>query len=182
MRANSSTLQVARTLLHSAAVRAAFPALCCIGCVIPPSLSVDNQDAGVNSPPAIVSVRSDQQELDEPGPVLFDQGTGSLNLTLLDTDVNDTLYVRVFVNYYPLDPTPARAQCVAAAAMTAQRSATCDLTGLCQNADVGQTVGMQVVVFDRQPLDSGSPTFKAMPMGGLSTDRFYYLKCQARSP
>ena len=31
------------------------------GCVIPPSLEVDNGDAGVNSPPAILSVTSDQQ-------------------------------------------------------------------------------------------------------------------------
>ena len=41
-----------------------------VGCVIPPSLSVQT-DAGVDSPPSITSVRSDNQELPEPGPVLF---------------------------------------------------------------------------------------------------------------
>src|SRR5258705_13511125 len=64
-------------------------ALLLVGCVIPPSLSVDNQDAGVNSPPAILAVRSDQQELPEPGPVVFDQGptAGKLSLQVIDTDV-----------------------------------------------------------------------------------------------
>src|SRR5262245_21911873 len=33
------------------------------GCVIPPSLSLENQDAGLNSPPAILMVTSDQQAL-----------------------------------------------------------------------------------------------------------------------
>ena len=39
-----------------------------VGCVIPPSLRVED-DAGVNSPPAIQSITSDQLELAEPGPV-----------------------------------------------------------------------------------------------------------------
>src|ERR1700712_4868104 len=56
------------------------------GCVIPPSLQVDNQDAGVNSPPAILGVTSDLQALPEPGPVLFDRGAsaGNLSLSLID--------------------------------------------------------------------------------------------------
>src|SRR4051812_16833457 len=78
----------------------------CAGCVIPPSLSVDNQDAGVNSPPAILAVRSDQQELPEGENVIFDQGptAGKLNVQLIDTDVADTLFVRVFVDYNLADP------------------------------------------------------------------------------
>ena len=39
-----------------------LPALVLAGCILPPSLSVDNQDAGVDSPPAITSVRSSTQE------------------------------------------------------------------------------------------------------------------------
>ena len=159
------------------------------GCVFPPSLSVDTSDAGVDSPPAIVSVRSDLQELDQPGPVTFELGTPTqLNLTLIDTDLADTLYVRVFVDYKDQvlgpgpDPTPPRSTCIAPA-KTAQRTATCDLTGLCQTPDVGQTRGMTIVVFDRPVVDTGAPLYQAFDPAnpGLSTSRFYYLKCQPRS-
>lgn len=150
------------------------------GCVIPPSLEVDQQDAGVNSPPAILSITSDQQALPEPGPVLFDRGpsAGSLSLSLIDTDATDTLYVRIFVDYNLPDRLPARATCTATPNMTHIRTATCDLSALCATADIGVQRNMSIVVFDRQPLESGEPPFQAMPVGGLSTSRFYFLKCQ----
>ncbi|MBA3817600.1 MAG: hypothetical protein H0X17_01800 [Deltaproteobacteria bacterium] len=150
-------------------------------CVIPPSLSVDNQDAGINSPPAILAVRSDQSELPEPGPVVFARGEGSLNVQLIDTDLLDTLYVRIFVDYTIDDPKPPRSTCTAPAPQTtsATRNVTCDLTALCLMTDVGlEEHDMTVVVFDRQPLESGSPPFQAMPEGGLSTGKFFHLKCQ----
>jgi len=187
---NSSTGGVARALhgCHSA-VRALLLTML-TGCLFPPSLSVDTSDAGLDSPPAIVSVRSDLQELPEPGPVTFELGASSqMNLTLLDTDTSDTLYVRVFVGYNdPVlgtgpDPTPPRSTCVAAAAKTAQRTATCDLTGLCQTPDVGQTRGMTIMVFDRPVVDNIAPLYQAFDPAnpGMSTSRFYYLKCQPRS-
>ena len=155
-----------------------LPILTLVNCIIPPSLSVDVQDAGVDSPPAITSVRSDNQELPEPGPVLFQLGVAStLNLTLIDTDFEDVLYVRVFVDYTVTAPTAARSTCIGTANNTAERTATCELKGLCLPADVGQTRLMRIVVFDRQPLDSGTPTFMAMPPGGESTSRTYQLKC-----
>ncbi len=185
------TLQELRSSVYAVS---ALGLVALVGCVIPPSLKVDTQDAGVNSPPAIVAVSSDLQTLPEPGPLLFEQGTSSqLNLTLLDTDIGETLYVRIFVDYNDpvlgpgADPTPPRSTCVAASASTAQRTATCDLTGLCETQDVGQTRSMTVVVFDREPLDTGTPLYQAMKpdasgaVTGLSTSRFYYLKCQPRS-
>jgi len=152
------------------------------GCVIPPDLSVSDGDAGVNSPPAILAVRSDLEELPEGGSVVFERGTGSLNATLYDTDVSDTLYVRVFVDYDFADPTPARSTCTAPCSppcTTVQRSATCDLGALCTKDDVtaaGERF-MSVQVFDREPLESGTPRFKAMPPGGLTTSKSYKLKC-----
>jgi hypothetical protein len=159
-------------------LRAIVLTLPAVGCIIPPSLQTDVQDAGIDSPPAISSVRSDNQELPEPGPVLFQLGAAStLNLTLIDTDLTDTLYVRVFVDYTVMAPTPARSTCIGTTNTTADRTATCDLKGLCQPGDVGQTRLMRIVVFDREPLDSGTPTFMAMPEGGQSTSRTYQLKC-----
>jgi len=155
------------------------------GCIIPPSLGVEKQDAGVNSPPSILSVRSDQTELPEPGPVDLEvDQTSPLNLTLLDTDLGDTLYVRVFVNYSKDNPTSPRSTCTAASTGQATRTASCPLQGVCLPGDVGAAIPplMQVIVFDRQPLETGElPLFQAMPPGGLSTDRTYQLNCRAKS-
>ena len=152
-----------------------------VGCVIPPSLTTE-QDAGVNSPPAILSVSSDQQVLPEPGPVEFDIGTtaGDLSVSLIDTDLLDTLYVRVFIDYNQPNRLDARSKCTAPPNMTPVRTATCPLNSLCTTEDTGVQRNMTIVVFDRPPDDSGAgdPPFQAMPTGGLSTSRFYFLKCQ----
>jgi hypothetical protein len=154
------------------------------GCVIPPNIAIGDQDAGVNSPPAIVAVRSDVEELSEPGPVVFDVGPSAGNLTvdLLDTDTGDTLYVRVFVDYNRPTGTfhNARATCTGVTTDVPQnRTATCDLLGLCTPGDVDTPDPyMTVVVFDRAVLDGGTPLYMAMPPGGMSTSRGYFLHCR----
>ena len=152
-----------------------------VGCVIPPSLTI-GEDAGVNSPPAILSVTSDQQALPEPGPVVFDVGptAGDLSVSLIDTDTLDTLFVRIFVDYNLPNQLDARAKCTAPPNMKPNRTATCHLNALCQAGDVGVQRNMTIVVFDRPLLDpgEGDPPFQAMQPGGLSTSRFYFLKCQ----
>jgi hypothetical protein len=187
LRANRSTLQarssLARTLHdRSSIVRLVFLSLVG-GCVIPPSLSSNTTDAGLDSPPSILHAFSDQQELTEPGPVLFQQGApGTINLSLRDTDLGDTLYAFVFVDYNNPDPTPPHATCPPAPpSKSPDRSTVCDITGLCEQADVGLTKGMTIVVFDREPTDSGTPLYQNIAADGLSTDRFFYLKCQASS-
>jgi hypothetical protein len=153
-------------------------ALPLVGCVFPPSLQVAD-DAGVNSPPAILSVLGDQAPLPEPGPVSVERGdaAGSFRVSLIDSDLTDSLYVRIFVDYNMPDRLPARIQCAAAPNMTAIRTATCSLPGLCMTSDIGVQRNMTIVVFDRLPSDSGSDP-QSMPDGGLSTYRFYFLKCQ----
>ena len=148
-------------------------------CVIPPSLEV-GADAAINSPPAITSVVSDQQALSEPGPVLFNQGAtaGTLSVSLIDTDVTDTLYVRIFVDYNAPDRLNARVFCPPAQGPSAIRATTCNLTTLCTVSDLNAIHNMTTVVFDRQPKDDGTePVFQAMDPPGLSTSRFYLLKC-----
>ena len=168
--------------LHGVAVVYGLFALSLVSCVIPPSLSVDNQDAGVNSPPAILSVRSDQQALAEPGPVVFARGSGTMQLTLLDTDLLDNLEVRIFVNYSTTNTTAPRSICKATGGGKAERTTTCDLQALCLPGDDNvENLHMSIVVFDRQVLDSGSPMFQAMAPGGLSTSKFYFLTCQPPS-
>jgi hypothetical protein len=187
-RANRATARgsfaLARPLHGSTAIRALALAIAMMfaGCVIPPSLSVDTTDAGLNSPPSITSVRADGVELPEFSQVTFEQGFGTLNLIVYDTDLDDTLYPKVFVDYKFDDPKPARAPCTAASGRTVQRTSTCDLGALCQVGDIGnQTpLNMQVLVFDRQIIEGQAPIFQAMPPGGLSTSRTFFLKCVAR--
>lgn len=164
--------------LHTPFWVAPIAVLVAPACIIPPSLSVDVQDAGVNSPPAITAVRSDGAEVSEPGPIVVARNSSSkLDLTLLDTDVNDVLYVRVFVDYTDTAPTAPRSLCNAPAAETAERAATCQLNALCLPADVGQTRLMRIVVFDRPLLEVGMPAFMEMPEGGRQTGRTYQLRC-----
>ncbi|HEY5921308.1 MAG TPA: hypothetical protein VIV11_06540 [Kofleriaceae bacterium] len=150
------------------------------GCVIPPSLSVDTTDAGLNSAPSIISVRADGVELPEWKTVNFEQGVGTLNLIVYDTDLDDTLQPKVFVDYNIPDQTPPRATCTAAAGGRVMRSSTCSLGGLCQTADIGKERTMQVIVFDREIIEGQLPLYQAMPPGGLSTSRTFTVVCQPK--
>src|SRR5262249_51954341 len=95
------------------------------------------------------------------------------------TDVDDTLFVRVYVNYTIKNASPSRASCTAAPNHSPTRSCTANLQGLCMEQDVGlaNPLDMTVVVFDRELLDMGTPLFQAMPEGGLSTSKFFHLTC-----
>jgi hypothetical protein len=132
-------------------------------------------DAGVNSPPAILSVHDDTQELTEAGPVTLVRGSmTAISVALIDTDVDDTLYVRMYLDYTIASPVPARVSCAATPNMTAYRTATCDVTSLCPST--GDFI-LTIVVFDRPLLDSGSPAYQAVPPDGLSTSKFFHLTC-----
>ncbi|MDQ3334422.1 MAG: hypothetical protein M4D80_04610 [Myxococcota bacterium] len=152
------------------------------GCVIPPSLSVESQDAGINSPPAITAVRAEDMalaEADLDNAAIFVRGEGSINVALLETDVLDTLVVRVFVNYTSGNPEPQRSQCTAGPNQSTRRSVTCDVSAVCFMRDDGKTLNMTIMAFDRQPLESGDPPHQAMPEGGLSASKFFFLRCEA---
>jgi len=149
-------------------------------CVIPPRLDVESQDAGVNSPPAILGVRTDDQELPEPGPVFFERGDGTFNAELIDTDLDDELFVRAFVDYTVDDPTAPRVLCTAPSNGKAERTVTCNTNALCLATDTANpdtTLHMHITVFDREPLEGGTPPFQETLPPGLSTSRFYFLKC-----
>lgn len=186
-RANPSTLLGGSALAHPVHGGRVLVQFAVVGstflgaCVFPPDLSVGNQDAGINSPPAILSVRTDDQELTEPGPVIFDQGNGTLNVELIDTDLTDELFVRVFVDYALDHQTAPRVLCSAPTNGKAERSVTCSTNALCLPEDVADPKDntMQIMVFDREPLEAGNPQFQQMPEGGLATSRFFFLTCAA---
>jgi len=107
--------------------------------------------------------------------------TGSVRVSLIDTDVQDVLYVRIFVDYNlpesQPERLPPRASCEVGPSGDAVRTTTCDMSGVCAAADIGVQRNMTIVVFDRQPVDTGSDP-RVMMGDGLSTSRFYFLKCQ----
>ena len=150
------------------------------GCVIPPSLSVDTTDAGLNSAPSIISVRTEGVELPEWKTANFEQGLGSLNLVVYDTDLDDTLFPKVFVDYNIPDQTAPRATCTPAGGGHVVRSSTCNLAGLCLTPDIGKERTMQVIVFDREIIEGQLPLYQAMPTGGLQTSRTFTLVCQQK--
>ncbi|HEY4055834.1 MAG TPA: hypothetical protein VGM39_04470 [Kofleriaceae bacterium] len=151
------------------------------GCVFPPDLSVDTSDGGVNSPPAIMSISADEQVLSDSGTVTFTRGANDpqMVLGLLDNDVNDTLYVGIYINYTVQFPEPARATRDCPTSGQRTRTCTIPIAGLCPA--VGNGFAMTVQVFDR-PLaeDNSVPLYKAMiaNSGGLTTNRSYTLNCQ----
>ena len=170
--------RVARPLHGSLAIRSLVLAMMFAGCVIPPSLSVDTTDAGLNSAPTIISVRAEGVELPEWKQINFAQGEGTLNLIVYDTDLDDTLYPKIFVDYNIPDQTAPRSTCTPAAGGRVSRSSTCSLIGLCLTADLNQERTMQVIVFDREIIEGQLPAYQAMPPGGLSTSRTFKLVCQ----
>lgn len=154
------------------------------GCVIPPSLSADTTDAGANSAPVIVSVRADLVEFPQYSTLVFERGAnaGTLNLTLHDTDLDDTLFVRIFVDYFANNPKPPRSTCETAG-RTVERTATCRMEGVCQAEDVGADPLpiLQVFVFDRKYEQDLPPLYQGMAPGGLSSSMTFFLRCQEPS-
>ena len=163
------------------AARVAVIPLCAplAGCVIPPSLRGDQES---NSPPVIMSVSGDRTAIADPGPVVIEQGSTSTNLvlSLLDTDERDDLHVRLFVDYNAPERLPPRVACEVPHNddnPSAMRSATCNVAGLCLTADSEVQRNLTIVVSDRKPSDFGGDP-QALPDTGLSSYRFFFLRCQ----
>lgn len=177
-------LRVARPLHGWDVLRLSWILAMFTGCVIPPSLSADTTDAGANGAPTIVSVRADLVEFPQFATLVFERGNnaGELNLTLHDTDLDDTLYVRIFVNYNRPDPEPPRSTCPAGGGRV-ERTATCTMDNVCRTVDVGADPLplLQVFVFDRPYEADLPPAFMGMAPGGLSSSQTFFLRCQEPS-
>jgi hypothetical protein len=177
---------VARRLQDMAAVVPVLVLAACFcgtaGCVIPPGLEQQREDAGANAPPIVVSVRDNVGEYLSPGPVRFERGTGEARVTVYDVDASDTLYVQFFVDYDRVDPTPPRAACPAPPPVTGgslERVAVCDVRALCVMAEDGrEDLFLEIEVYDRMPGNGGEPVFRDLPPGGLKSARAYMMACE----
>jgi hypothetical protein len=149
------------------------------GCVIPPSLKPE-EDA-VNSPPAILSIATDRAgAVPEPGPIAIEPGdtAGNFRLSLLDTDANDDLFARIYIDYGMPSKHAPRVVCSVSPKGQAKRDAVCDLSTLCGAEDIGVQRNATIAVFDRTPNDFGSDPLTMGDTTGLMTYRFLFVMCQ----
>ncbi len=173
---SSGRSPMARFMLLTGAL-VIFPAA--IACAVPPGLQLDQPDAKENSAPIITAAAVGAEALTEPGPITeIERGRGNMAVTVRDTDVEDTLYIRMFVDYGLPDPTAPRGFCKTTPGITTSRTISCDISGICTNDDIDVTRLLWIEVFDREPLDSGTPRFRVMPEGGYSSKWAFSLQCQ----
>lgn len=167
--------------LPRAVVPVVAAAVLATGCVIPPSLSLEENDAAQNAAPVIRDVRDEAgNPFERPGPRDIVVGEGRLVITLVDPDVGDTLYVRYYLDYGLPAPTPARIECEAApgATPTVERQITCSLVGVCTSPAVGPGHVFEIEVFDRPPIvDDPTRLFRQVAPPGLSTSWWWQASC-----
>ena len=142
-------------------------------CVVPPPLEVDTADAAPNSPPNIMQVRDSAANSLRPPATLTVNTAGpatDVDLTLYDPDADDDLTVQLFVNYNPLAPLDARAECPVppAADGSRTRSTRCTTAGLCTDVPTGTPQRLEIEVYDRAPADI-TPYREPGPGGFFST-------------
>jgi len=154
------------------------------GCVIPPPLQTDDPDAGVNHPPAFRSVKDGTgEELERPGHHTFAVGQGELRITTADTDLGDTLYYRMYVDY-GVDaqnrPTQVRAECMVGpgVAPEVERTTTCSLLGVCTPdlVDTQEHV-FELDVLDRQPISTATRLYRDVTPPGEIATYWWFITC-----
>jgi hypothetical protein len=157
----------------------------------PPPLSLDEPDARTNSPPGISSVRNEtgvEFAIGDDNEVIAGETSPStMTLTLLDADVDDTLFVRGFFDY---DVPPANQHLSARAVCNVgpstprseTRNVTCGLRAFCTEDDIPTSPHLlQIVVSDRVPDDAGDlspPYYQMEDETGLQAFRTYRVVCQ----
>ncbi len=150
------------------------------GCVLPPSLSEDKGDASVNSPPVVRDVRDELgNPFERPGPRDVVVGAGRLVITVADTDLLDTLFVRYYLDYGLVAPTAAKITCPAAPGMspTLERQVTCSLVGVCTGVDLAGEHILEIDVYDRPPQDDGDRVFRDVTAPGEYTTWWWKVNC-----
>jgi hypothetical protein len=147
-----------------------------VACVIPPPGDFAEGDAGPSSPPVVLSVSP--PEFAPPEMLVDPDDQRRLLLTLRDVDVDDTLRVRIYIDYGVDDmPTPAVAFCTAVPSGEQIRVADCSAFNLCGQVTDGLDHLLEVMVADLEFLDEGEPAFRALPETAASSIRGWSMRC-----
>jgi hypothetical protein len=176
---------VARALL-------AVPAMALGACLFPPDLAIGDVDAGVSSPPVVERVLP-PEDFASPGPPIQLARGEAREMTLLvrDNELDDSLFVRFFVNYdRPTRPNPVNfvASCSAPGPAEQQvRSIVCNTETLCgPDTELDVEHFLEAVISDRpfltdtnDPRGAGQLPFRAIVPGGSTTVTAWTLICLA---
>lgn len=158
-------------------------ALAGAGCVLPVPLELENADAGPSSPPVIQS--ASPVELSFPGPAVLEVGDQRrLVLTIRDQDRDDTIYVKIFVDYGLPNREKERTDCVVPPSGSEIRVSDCSVQSIC-NAALADDANhfMEAMVSDRDflpdndPRTEGQPPFRAVPFDAATDFRSWILRC-----
>jgi hypothetical protein len=146
-------------------------------CVLPPPLTVDTSDGGVNAPPAITSVIDPSGTARRPPDtitlaVLSDE---EIRVTVDDRDLDDDLVLQLFVDY-EADPVDAAVNCTAPQTepKTTSRVGNCTTNGLCADGDEGGHT-LEIEAYDRPP-DPNFP-YREPGDGGYFSTWTFHLEC-----
>jgi hypothetical protein len=170
-------------------------ALCAMGlgaCIIPPDLAIGDADAGVSSPPVVERVQP-AEDFASPGPpIQLARGEArEMTLVVRDNELEDSLFVRFFVNYdRPTRPNPVNfvASCSAPGPADQQvRSIVCNTETFCgPDLELDVEHFLEAVVSDRpfltdtnDPRGAGQLPFRAIVPGGSTTVTAWTLICLA---
>ncbi len=127
-------------------------------CILLRELEVETEDAGVSSPPVIVSAG---EGFDFPGPITLnrDNPTQEIQLTIADNDIDDTMHVRMFLDYDNQSGAFLVSDCTAPASNTRLRTVFCPTDRICSTLDSADTMlhSLEVAVTDRDWLTAGDP-------------------------
>ena len=167
------------------AIAASAPLLA--GCPIPfPSEVAVEADAGANSTPVIQSATP--ADLSFPGPLIVARGDErSVTLHIKDSDVGDSLFVRMYRDYDVLDPTPFLVDVDVPVTETVERPRVVSLATWCAGLDAeDQDIHFLVaMVADRQFLDCSAqpeecvdqPLFRELPASAESSTVSWTIIC-----
>lgn len=145
-------------------------------CILPPPLELDQPDGGVNSAPVILS--ASPPDVSFPQLRLERNDSRTVDLQVHDPDVEDSLFVRLYVDYGLPDPTPALAEC-STGPSTSERVINCSLANLCFAVPEGDTSihYVDAMIADRGFLSEGTPAFRAVPEQAQTSIRTWTLEC-----
>ena len=162
-------------------------------CIIPPDLepAADVPDAGPSSPPVILSA-SPAPDFSFPGPIQLKRADARiLALEVVDNDLGDSLFVRLYVDYNraPTNaPTPPWADCQSASTNQAVRIINCPTNALCTPIGTEDTndhvlealVSDRPFILDSDPQAEGQDPFRAVadPVRAAKTLRSWLMNCE----
>lgn len=157
------------------------------GCFFSPDLTAEENLITAPYPPVIFSA-ADPFEF--PGPLLINRDESrTLSVTVMDNDIEDTIFMRLYVDYLLDNPLPALSECSAPSSeFEARIITTCSMSAVCNPIPVGGDDEIHILevlvsdspfIPDSSPLAEGQPGFRAIedPVNSIPVIRSWPFRC-----